>query len=112
MRVLILVSALGALLGFATGSYASEYAMTPSQKHFTAIIKGLPGVVGAEWESAITLKVYASAKALGSPAKADKAQRLGDILAERGRTALKQPFCVWIYQSAADRELARSCTYY
>lgn len=108
-----ILSCVATIMLFSSGimSFAKEYSITPSQKHFTAIIKGLPGVVAADWESPISLYVQASAKALGSPAQADKAQRLSAILAERGRTALKQPFCVHIYQTKGV-ELARSCTFY
>jgi hypothetical protein len=98
-------------LGSVVNSPAKEYAPTPAQKHFTAIVKGLPGVVSAEWESPISLWVKASAKAVGSPPKPDKAKTLADILVERGRTALRQPFCVHIYQKK-ESELARSCAYY
>lgn len=96
---------------YGLNSYADEYAPTASQKHFTAIIKGLPGVVSTEWESPISLWVKASAKAVGSPPKAEKAKVLSDMLAERGRTALVQPFCVHIYQTK-DKVLSRSCAYY
>lgn len=92
-------------------AYAEEYAPTPAQKHFTAIVKGLPGVVSADWVSPISLWVKASAKAVGSPPKASVAKQLSDMLAERGRTALMQPFCVHLYQEK-DSELARSCVYY
>ena len=91
-------------------SYALEYDLTPSQKHFTAIIKSLPGVLSAEWDSPISLWVKASSKAVGSPTNPQVAKQLADILAERGRTALRQPFCVHIYQKK-DNELARSCVY-
>ena len=98
-------------LGFSfLDSYALEYDLTPPQKHFTAIIKSLPGVLSAEWDSPISLWVKASSKAVGSPANPQVAKQLADILAERGRTALRQPFCVHIYQKK-DNELARSCVF-
>mgnify|MGYP005860627323 CR=1 FL=1 len=93
-------------------SHAEEYAPTPAQKHFTAIVKGLPGVVSADWESPISLWVKASAKAVGSPPRANVAKQLSDMLAERGRTALMQPFCVHLFYQKKDNELARSCVYY
>ena len=114
MRVLaVFTFALTVLsLSFNTlNSLANEYAPTASQKHFTAIVKGLPGVVSTEWESPISLWVKASAKAVGSPPNKEKAKVLSDMLADRGRTALVQPFCVHIYQTK-DKELSRSCVYY
>jgi len=91
-------------------SYGSEYDLTPPQKHFTAIIKSLPGVLSADWDSPISLWVKTSSKAVGSPPNPQVAKQLADILAERGRTALRQPFCVHIYQKQ-DNELARSCVF-
>lgn len=97
--------------GFVQGSLtAKEYESTAAQKHFTAIVKGLPGVVSAEWKSPISLWVKASSKAVGSPPKLEVAKQLADTLAERGRTALRQPFCVHIYQGNSD-DLAKSCVY-
>jgi len=89
---------------------AKEYELTPSQYHFTRIINGLPGVVSTTWESPISLYVKASSKAVGSPANPQKAKTLADILALRGRTALRQPFCVHIYQKKG-QDLARSCVF-
>jgi len=90
---------------------AEEYfPMTPSQKHFTAIISQLPGVVGTDWKSPVSLWVKVSSKAVGSPANKDKADTLARILADRGRTALYQPFCVHIYQNK-DSELGSQCVY-
>lgn len=89
---------------------AEEYAPTAAQKHFTAIVKGLPGVVSAEWKSPISLWVRASEETVGSPPDLNKIKLLVDTLAERGRTALRQPFCVHIYQEAA-ADLAKSCVY-
>ncbi len=91
-------------------SFSKEYAQTASQKHFTSIIKSLPGVISAEWDSPISLWVKTSSKAVGSPPNPQKAKQLADILADRGRTALRQPFCVHIYQKK-DAELASSCVY-
>ena len=114
MRVLAGFVFIFAIISFgfiSLNSHAGEYAPTASQKHFTAIIKGLPGVVSTEWESPISLWIKASAKAVGSPPKAEKAKQLSDMLAERGRTALVQPFCIHIYQTK-EKELSRSCVYY
>jgi hypothetical protein len=74
---------------------AGEYASTAAQKHFTAIVKGLPGVVSAEWKSPISLWVKVSSKAVGSPPKLEVA---------------KQPFCVHIYQGSSG-DLSKSCVY-
>ncbi len=110
MRLPWLFVVLVLTLGFSSYSILAEYELTPSQKHFTAIVKGLPGVTSAQWKSPISLWVQASSKAVGSPPNAKKAKQLADILADRGRTALRQPFCVHIYQGAAN-DLARSCVY-
>ena len=98
-------------IGFSTlFSFGTEYGETASQKHFTSIIKSLPGVISADWDSPISLWVKTSSKAVGSPPNAQKAKQLADILADRGRTALRQPFCVHIYQKK-ESELASSCVY-
>ncbi len=89
---------------------AEEYAPTAAQRHFTAIVKGLPGVVSAEWKSPISLWVRASEKTVGSPPDLNKIKLLVDTLAERGRTALRQPLCVHIYHEVA-ADLAKSCVY-
>lgn len=97
--------------GFSTlSSFGMEYSQTASQKHFTSIIMSLPGVLSAEWDSPISLWVKTSSKAVGSPPSPQKAKQLADILADRGRTALRQPFCVHIYQNK-ESELASSCVY-
>ena len=83
---------------------------TASQKHFTAIVNGLPGVVRAEWRSPVSLWVKVSSKAVGSPPNQAKAQGLANILADRGRTALFQPFCVHIYMKKG-QELSKDCVY-
>ena len=91
-------------------AFSEEYSLTPAQKHFTAIIKSLPGVTSVEWKSPVSLWVKASAQAVGSPPKPQVAQQLADILAERGRPALRQPFCIHIYGENTN-ELAKSCVY-
>lgn len=101
---------IGLFLEYKSTSSAAEYTLTPAQKHFTAIIKSLPGVVDLEWRSPISLWIQASSKAVGSPPSPEKAKNLADILAERGRTALRQPFCVHIYHQKG-KELARTCTH-
>jgi hypothetical protein len=95
---------------FSQSAAPEEYALTAAQKHFTAIIKGLPGVTAVEWRSPVSFWVKASSKAVGSPPKPQAAKQLADILVQRGRTALRQPFCVHIYQESAN-ELAKSCMY-
>lgn len=97
-------------LSFSQSAPPQEYALTAAQKHFTAIIKGLPGVTAVEWRSPISFWVKASSKAVGSPPKPQAAKQLADILVLRGRTALRQPFCVHIYEESAN-ELAKSCVY-
>ena len=98
-------------ISFSAAADAEQYfPPTPSQKHFTAIVKGLPGVVSTDWRSPVSLWVKVSSKAVGSPPNQEKANSLSDILAERGRTALYQPFCVHIYIKN-DQELSRSCVY-
>ena len=111
IRHLSLLLILTIAAGFSSfKSYGAEYDLTPSQKHFTAIIKSLPGVLSVDWNSPVSLWVKASSKAVGSPPDPQVAKTLADILAERGRTALRQPFCVHIYQKQ-DNELARSCVF-
>lgn len=107
MFIFALVLAAGFNSLYASGA---EYGQTASQKHFTSIIMSLPGVMSAEWDSPISLWVKTSSKAVGSPPNPQVAKQLADILAERGRTALRQPFCVHIYQNK-ENELASSCVY-
>jgi hypothetical protein len=111
MRALLVSLFIFSVFVVCIGAHAEEYAPTAAQKHFTAIVRGLPGVVSTEWESPISLWVKASSKAVGSPPRPQQAQQLSNILAERGRTALMQPFCVYIYQTR-DNPLARTCVYY
>ncbi len=92
-------------------SHAKRYfPLTPSQKHFTAIVKQLPGVTKTEWKTPISLWVTVSSKALGSPPSKKKASTLASILADRGKTALYQPFCVHIYHKHKG-ELGSECVY-
>lgn len=91
-------------------SSAREFELTPSQKHFTSVINTLPGIAKTEWRSPVSLYVKATSKAVGSPPKAENARALADLLAERGRTAMGQPFCVHIYRGKG-KELAKTCVY-
>ncbi len=90
---------------------ARDFPLTPAQKHFTAIVGGLPGVVHTEWRSPVSLYVSASAQAVGNPPDKRLARTLAETLAERGRTALRQPFCVHIVGGRDGRTLAKSCVY-
>ena len=95
----------------ASATYANEYfPPTASQKHFTHIVKGLPGVVNINWETPVSMWVKVSSKAVGNPPSPKKAASLADILAERGRTALYQPFCVHIYVKNR-KEIGMDCVY-
>lgn len=100
------------MLFMLSGSLKAEqyFPMTASQKHFTSIISQLPGVVNTDWKTPVSLWVKVSSKAVGSPPSADKADKLAGILADRGRTALHQPFCVHIYQ-VRDKELGSQCVH-
>jgi hypothetical protein len=112
MKTLIIIFSIVFIFGFIQKNpiAAEEYAPTAAQRHFTAIVEGLPGVISVEWKSPISLWVKASTKAVGSPPNVQVVKQLADTLAERGRTALRQPFCIHIYQGSAD-DLARSCVY-
>lgn len=99
------------VFGFSVNSYSNQYfPPTASQKHFTAIVNGLPGVVNAQWDTPVSLWVKVSSKAVGSPPNHNKADTLASILADRGRTALYQPFCVHIYQKR-NQVLGSKCVY-
>ncbi|NIP38103.1 MAG: hypothetical protein GWO07_03690 [Candidatus Dadabacteria bacterium] len=90
---------------------ADEYSLTPAQKHFTSILRGLPGILSVSWESPVSLWIRTSSRAVGSPPNTEKAQNLAKTLAERGKTALRQPLCVHIYQKKS-KELAKSCVFF
>ena len=90
---------------------ADEYSLTPAQKHFTSILRGLPGILSVTWETPISLWIKTSSRAVGSPPSIKKAQSLAKTLAERGKTALRQPLCVHIYQKR-NKELAKSCVFF
>ncbi len=111
MRLVLFLVLFIAMFSFSgQGSRALDFELTPSQKHFTAIVKGLPGVLRAEWKSPVTLLVRISSKALGYPPDPAIAKELADVLADRGRTAMRQPFCIHI-MDGKNRRLARSCAY-
>lgn len=110
-RTLLVLSFIVIALSFNAKATTNQYfPPTPSQKHFTSIVNGLPGVVDAKWRTPVSLWVKVSSKAVGSPPNQAKAQGLADILADRGRTALFQPFCVHIYIKK-DQELSKDCVY-
>jgi len=90
---------------------ADEFSLTPAQKHFTSILRGLPGILSVNWETPISLWIKTSSRAVGSPPNIKIAQSLAKTLAERGKTALRQPLCVHIYQ-IRNNELAKSCVFF
>jgi len=110
-KTIIVLSFLLIGLSFNAEAASNKYfPPTASQKHFTAIVNGLPGVVDARWKTPVSLWVKVSSKAVGSPPNQAKAQGLANILADRGRTALFQPFCVHIYIKK-EQELSKDCVY-
>ena len=110
-KLLTILTFLIISVSFNAAAYADQYfPPTPSQKHFTAIVNGLPGVVNASWDTPVSLWVKVSSKAVGSPPNTTKANTLAGILADRGRTALFQPFCVHIYQNR-NKVLGSRCVY-
>lgn len=90
---------------------ADEFSLTPSQKHFTSIVRGLPGIISVTWDSPISMWMKVSSRAVGSPASVDRAQKLAKTMADRGKSALRQPLCVHIYQTKS-KELAKSCVFF
>ena len=90
---------------------AAAYSLPPAQKHFTSILRGLPGILSVNWETPISLWIKTSSRAVGSPPNIKKAQSLAKTFAERGKTALRQPLCVHIYQKR-NKELAKSCVFF
>lgn len=90
---------------------ADEYSLTPAQKHFTSILRSLPGITSVTWESPVSLWIKVSSRAVGSPPDPKRANDLARTLSDRGMTALRQPLCVHIYQNRSS-ELAKSCVYF
>jgi hypothetical protein len=112
ISVLVIVQLIFLLYVFAgKASAADEFSLTPAQKHFTSILRGLPGILSVNWETPISLWIRTSSRAVGSPPNIEKAQNLAKTLAERGKTALRQPLCVHIYQKR-NKELAKSCVFF
>lgn len=109
--VLLIILLFGVCIFLPTSLMADQYfPPTSSQRHFTAILNGLPGVVKIDWKTPVSMWVKVSSKAVGSPPSSEKAYTLAHILAQRGRTALYQPFCVHIYVKN-DQEIGRDCVY-
>lgn len=107
---LIMCITFGVIMFSHSSKAQDKFGLSASQKHFTAIIRTLPGVVYTEWRSPVSLYVKTNSRAVGSPPNVKIAQKLAETLAERGRTALRQPFCVHIYHKKNTR-LARSCVH-
>ncbi len=80
------------------------YPMTPSQKHFTAIIKQLRNFRTVEWVSPVSMWVQIPAS------QKSRAPELANTIEDRARDAMKQPVCVHIYVKKG-QSLARSCVY-
>lgn len=93
-------------LGLLTASsHAKNYfPLTPSQKHFTAIIVQLKTFRSVEWESPVSMWVRIPSS------QRSRAQELANTIEDRARDALKQPFCVHIYVKKGE-SAARSCVY-
>jgi hypothetical protein len=90
---------------FTIGSYAKNYyPLTPSQKHFTAIIVQLKNFRSVQWESPVSMWVQIPAS------QKSRAPQLANTIEDRARDALKQPVCIHIYVKKG-QSLARSCVY-
>lgn len=86
-------------------SFAKNYyPMTPSQKHFTAIIKQLRNFRSVQWVSPVSMWVQIPAS------QKSRANELANTIEDRARDAMKQPVCVHIYVKKG-QSLARSCVY-
>ncbi len=104
LTFLLLVIGLSLSL-FATESFAKNYyPLTPSQKHFTAIIKQLRTFRSVQWESPVSMWVQIPSS------QKSRAAELANAIEDRARDALRQPFCVHIYVKKGT-SLARSCVY-
>lgn len=104
IKVLTLVAAIS--FGLLTiESYAKNYyPLTPSQKHFTAIIKQLRNFRSVEWVSPVSMWVQIPSS------QKSRATELANTIEDRARDAMKQPVCVHIYVKKG-QSLARSCVY-
>lgn len=90
---------------FSVDSYAKNYyPLTPSQKHFTAIINQLKNFRSVQWESPVSMWVQIPSS------QKSRASELANTIEDRARDALKQPVCVHIYVKKG-QSLARSCVY-
>ena len=90
---------------FTVESYAKNYyPLTPSQKHFTAIISQLRNFRSVQWESPVSMWVQIPSS------QKSRAAELANTIEDRARDALKQPVCVHIYVKK-EQSLARSCVY-
>ena len=100
--ILVAVIAFGS---FTIESFAKNYyPLTPSQKHFTAIIKQLRNFRSVEWESPVSMWVQIPSS------QKSRATELASTIEDRARDAMKQPVCVHIYVKKG-QSLARSCVY-
>ena len=104
LAITVLVLGLSLSL-FAADSFAKNYyPMTPSQKHFTAIIKQLRNFRTVQWVSPVSMWVQIPAS------QKSRAHELANTIEDRARDAMKQPVCVHIYVKKG-QSLARSCVY-
>jgi len=80
------------------------YKLTPAQKHFTAIIVQLKTFRSVNWSSPTSMWVQIPSS------QSARATDLAEVIEDRARDALKQPFCVHIYVKKG-QSLAASCVY-
>ena len=104
LTISVLIIALSLSL-FATESFAKNYyPLTPSQKHFTAIIKQLRNFRSVQWVSPVSMWVQIPSS------QKSRAHELANTIEDRARDAMKQPVCVHIFVKKGT-SLARSCVY-
>jgi len=104
IKSLILVAAI-AFGTFTFESFADNYyPLTPSQKHFTAIIQQLRNFKSVEWVTPVSMWVQIPSS------QKSRATELASTIEDRARDAMKQPVCVHIYVKKGET-LARSCVY-
>ena len=90
---------------FTVESFAKNYyPLTPSQKHFTAIISQLKNFRSVQWETPVSMWVQIPSS------QKSRATELASTIEDRARDALKQPVCIHIYVTKGET-LARSCVY-